>query len=665
MVSAGGILAGKAFIDLVTRDNRLVRGLDSAGRRIRAWGMNVSRIGLGVFAAGMGILAPLLGAVKNLSFGFADIGDKLHKMSLRTGMSSEALSELGFAAEQSGSSLDDVGNAVMRMNRRLGRITAGLGSGQQVAAMEALGLTAEKLRRMRPEDRFMALAEAIKTYGDDAAAAGLAQRAFGTAVDRILPLLKEGAGGIAALRQEARRLGLSVSGEEAQAAADFTDAWNRVERSFKAVVFVVGSAVAPMLTRLFGTIKSHVVAASNWIRQNKALVSGLFKLGAAIAAGGAVLITLGGAIAGIGFVLSGLASIVGLVVGGFTLIGSVVAAVLTPMGLLTVGAGVLAARLIHSTGAVAKAAAWLGGVFEWLRGVVSIAWQGISDAIAAGDLRLAFEVAVAGLRVVWIRAVNFLHEKWIAFKETFSRVWASATHYLARGLTQAWATVQMIWVRGVGLMQTAWAKLSAGVVSAWKWAEERIAQGIGYLIAKMEGIDPAQVSKLIAENYAGQRAERELNTEKRLEAIRTGEETDLAGIYAAEQAALAELDKAHQEAQAARRRGHEAEMGDAEERLAAAEDELAAAAERARKAREASAAGKPKEMERFEELQDRLAGLEAGGQEIEAAGTFSAFAAARMTGGGLQDRIARATESTARGIDELIDVVSENSLDFA
>ena len=38
---------------------------------------------------------------------FADAGDAIQKMALRTGFSTEALSELKFAAEQSGASLED------------------------------------------------------------------------------------------------------------------------------------------------------------------------------------------------------------------------------------------------------------------------------------------------------------------------------------------------------------------------------------------------------------------------------------------------------------------------------------------------------------------------------------------------------------------------------
>ena len=50
------------------------------------------------------MLAPLLGAAKL----FASTGDQLDKMRARTGFSAQALSELGFAAEQGGASIDQL-----------------------------------------------------------------------------------------------------------------------------------------------------------------------------------------------------------------------------------------------------------------------------------------------------------------------------------------------------------------------------------------------------------------------------------------------------------------------------------------------------------------------------------------------------------------------------
>ena len=55
-------------------------------------------IGTKIFGLGAAAIAPLL-ATTNV---FAELGDQLAKMSARTGISVESLSELGYAAEQIG-----------------------------------------------------------------------------------------------------------------------------------------------------------------------------------------------------------------------------------------------------------------------------------------------------------------------------------------------------------------------------------------------------------------------------------------------------------------------------------------------------------------------------------------------------------------------------------
>jgi len=124
MAAQSGIRAGRAFVELFADDSRLVRGLKRASARLRSWGRSITSMGARIAAAAAAVLGPMLGATKI----FASAGDQLDKMSKRTGIGVESLSQLQYAAELSGSSLEDVGNAVQRMNRRLGRITVGQAS---------------------------------------------------------------------------------------------------------------------------------------------------------------------------------------------------------------------------------------------------------------------------------------------------------------------------------------------------------------------------------------------------------------------------------------------------------------------------------------------------------------------------------------------------------
>ena len=67
-------------------------------------------------------------------------------------------------------------------------------------------------------------------------------------------MLKNGADGLVEVMEEARRLGIVMSTEDATAAAELTDAWTRLTSVLKMAVARVGGALAPRLTELAGRI---------------------------------------------------------------------------------------------------------------------------------------------------------------------------------------------------------------------------------------------------------------------------------------------------------------------------------------------------------------------------------------------------------------------------
>ena len=108
MATAQGIRAGRAFVELFADDSKLVRGLGAAERKLKAFGDGVRNLGLKMVGVGSAILAPLAGAAKS----FADMGSRMWDMAKRTGVSVEALSALGYAAEQSGAGMEAFENGI-------------------------------------------------------------------------------------------------------------------------------------------------------------------------------------------------------------------------------------------------------------------------------------------------------------------------------------------------------------------------------------------------------------------------------------------------------------------------------------------------------------------------------------------------------------------------
>ena len=66
-----------------------------------------------------------------------------------------------------------------------------------------------------PEEQFLLLANALVAVTDASTRAALAQDIFGRAGTNLLPLLQKGEEGMAALRQQARDLGIVMSADAA------------------------------------------------------------------------------------------------------------------------------------------------------------------------------------------------------------------------------------------------------------------------------------------------------------------------------------------------------------------------------------------------------------------------------------------------------------------
>src|SRR5262245_6926163 len=218
--SASAIRAGAAYAELVARDNKLVQGLKSAEARIKAFGAAISSLGTKFAALGGAVFLPLLAAAKT----FASSGSELLLMSQRTGIAVESLSQLNFAAQQAGVSVEDLETGIIRMSRSIGSGGVSLDKRLEQVADEIAGIQdpAERVRRT------------IEIFGRGGAA--------------LLPLLSRGAAGIRELRQEADRLGLTKSLEDALRAREAEVAIANAGRSIKSVLTAIGGAIAPAVT---------------------------------------------------------------------------------------------------------------------------------------------------------------------------------------------------------------------------------------------------------------------------------------------------------------------------------------------------------------------------------------------------------------------------------
>lgn len=335
MSSSGTIRAGRAYVEVGTDNAKLNAGLAAAHRQLKTFGNAVGMIGTSMMGVGAAILAPLAATTKL----FASMGDGLGDMSKRTGISVESLSQLRYAAEQSGTSLEQVEVSVKRMQKSI----AGVADEAEgtTGKLDALGLVAKDLAGLGVEGQFKLIADRVSQISDPTERAAAALTVFGRSGTALLPMMQSGARGIDELQAAAQRLGLTISTESAKQADEFSDTIGDLLAVSKAATFQLGSALAPTLKAVATDVLAAAQAASTWIASNREMVLTVAQVGAGALAIGAALKAVG--------VASSLAAT------GLTAMGTVMLALNVAMGRSTSGVS-LRGTALTQLDAVTKAA---------------------------------------------------------------------------------------------------------------------------------------------------------------------------------------------------------------------------------------------------------------------------------------------------------------------
>lgn len=425
-MSATQIRAGQAYVELYGDRKRLTKDLKTSEGEVKTWAQSVGdiasrmyrrvadaaesarqaafnagqtliKIGGGISAVGAAIKAPLAAALKQ----FTDMGAAAYDQAQQTGLTVEALSTLSFAAEQTGASIGDV--------------TAAIG----------------KLQGENKTDQFRVIVDQLSRIPDAAQRAAAAEAYFGDAAKGILPILAAGAGEMAYMEERARKLGLQLKSSDTEAAHQLKLALSELWQVVKMVSYTLGAPLAEGMTKMVKLTTPLVAKVVNWLDANRDLI-----LSADSLAG--VLTTVGGVIAGAGAVLSGAAAAAGY-------FGTVVAAIVSPIGLAVAAIGGLGYWTLFHTEAGGKAIDWLVEKFQALKADVETAIGGVTDALQAGDMKLAIEVAWAAIKLEWAKGTTFLKQNWEEFGPWIINTAIDIAAGIAKAFSDGFAQIRNLW----------------------------------------------------------------------------------------------------------------------------------------------------------------------------------------------------------------------------
>jgi hypothetical protein len=396
------VRAGQAYVELAVKDDKLTAGLRKAEASLKAFGNSVGALGTKFAALGAVMVTPLFAAAKQ----FADSGTALLLMSERTGIAVESLSALTYAANQAGVETEELEVGL----RHLSKTTP---SGAPL------------------DKQLEQIADALSKLPAGAARGAAAMDLFGRSGTALLPLLNKGAEGIRNLREEAERLGLVKSKEQAEDARALSLALGAASRAAQSLYTTLGGLIAPVLTGIAKAVLPIVASVRAWIKEHKPLWNALLITGLAISAIGAALLGVAGIIK---LVSMALAPIVGTISLIFSIIGGLVSFVFSPLGALVTVLGTLGAVFLYVTGLGAKMLAALGTAFGQIGEIATAAFAGITAAIQDNDWETVFKIAWTAIQGVFWSAIAALKSIWRDFSGWFVDQWHGAVHVVSEGI---------------------------------------------------------------------------------------------------------------------------------------------------------------------------------------------------------------------------------------
>jgi len=171
--------------------------------------------------------------------------DATAKLSDQLGIATERLQELRHAADLSGAGAETLDAGLKTMAKRLGE--AARGSGAAKPALDELGLSAQKLIAMSPDEAFVAIATALKGIEEPARRNAIAANLFSKANMGLLNTLALGREGLNEAAAEARSLGMTFSRKTAAGIETAVDAFGNMRKAIGGAVMSLTVSLAPAL----------------------------------------------------------------------------------------------------------------------------------------------------------------------------------------------------------------------------------------------------------------------------------------------------------------------------------------------------------------------------------------------------------------------------------
>ena len=193
--------------------------------------IGIATIKLTKLFLGLGLAVTVLAAVAlpGLVTSGLESANALQIMAQASGVTTEELSTLQFAADQSGTSLEDLSGGLKELAKNA--LLAQRGNKKASDTFEILGIKVEDgNKKLKGQTRLLLeVADAFQSLKDGAVKTTLAQDLFSSSGEGLIPTLNQGSAAIREMQTEARELGLELSTSAGIAAGKYTKSMKKIE----------------------------------------------------------------------------------------------------------------------------------------------------------------------------------------------------------------------------------------------------------------------------------------------------------------------------------------------------------------------------------------------------------------------------------------------------
>lgn len=376
--------------------------------------------------------------------------------------------ELGMSFEDTAAILGTLGNVGIQGSeagtalRRLSVISAATGkdlkeifgisnvdaSGNLKPLVQIMGEIGQAVEKMPVAERVTKMNEAFGLLGITSASV-LSGAAMDT--EKLAEELKN-AGGTAA--NAAKEMDAGLGG-----------AFRIIMSAVEGVAIELGNAISEPLQKAVKFGSDFLTIVVQIIKRNKDTVVWFSKLALVVGGLGVGIVAIGLTFTALSVAVGGFAAAISFAATVMGAIGTAIAAILSPVGILVGGliAGATAWARFTASGqaAVTGLGGFISSTFGGIWQTVTDTFGVIADAIGGGDVELAGQIAMLGLRLVFAQGLEQIHA---LFGETLG---AMAGQLLSGDFSGAFATLGSV-------LLDSWAKITGGLVSLFTGAADAV-----------------------------------------------------------------------------------------------------------------------------------------------------------------------------------------------